>query len=188
MEQRAFLTEIRAAEGEETRVSGLGIVYDQWTELWPGYMERISKGAVKNAETVKSFFNHDPDYVLSTLDSDPALVLRETDNGLEYDSPIPPTTYGNDLKINLQRKNVRGSSFAFDVAHDAWSQDDKGIMYRDITDLTLYEVGPVTNPAYIQTTASVRSKELVKEQRKKLSQVPLELRKKQQLQVEKDRS
>ncbi len=185
MEQRAFITEIRAADGEDARVSGLGIVYDQWTEIWPGYMERISRGAVKNAETVKSFFNHDPDYVLSTLDSDPALVLRETESGLEYDSPIPPTTYGNDLKINLQRKNVRGSSFAFDVSKDKWTQDDKGTVYRDITNLTLYEVGPVTNPAYIQTTATMRSRELVQEQRAKLSQVPLELRKKQQIQSEK---
>ncbi|MDD4102983.1 MAG: HK97 family phage prohead protease [Kiritimatiellae bacterium] len=185
MEQRAFLTEIRAADGDDARVSGLGIVYDQWTELWPGYMERISRGAVKNAETVKSFFNHDPDYVLSTLDSDPALVLRETESGLEYDSPIPPTTYGNDLKINLQRKNVRGSSFAFDVNHDAWSQNADGVVCRDITDLTLYEVGPVTNPAYIQTTATMRSKELVQEYRKQLSQVPIALRKRQQEQIEK---
>ncbi len=182
MEQRAFLTEIRAVDGEDARVSGLGIVYDQWTELWPGYMERISKGAVKNAPTVKSFFNHDPDYVLSTLDSDPALVLRETESGLEYDSPIPPTTYGNDLKINLQRKNVRGSSFAFDVHHDAWSQGADGVVYRDITDLTLYEVGPVTNPAYIQTTATMRSKELVQEHRNALSQMPMELRKQLQFQ------
>lgn len=183
MEQRAFTTEVRAADGEDVRVSGLGIVYDQWTEIWPGFMERISRGAVRNASTVKSFFNHDPDYVLSTLDSDPALVLRETENGLEYESPIPPTTYGNDLKINLQRKNVRGSSFAFDVMHDKWTRDEKDVVYRDVTDLVLYEVGPVTNPSYIQTTASVRSKELVRE--KMPPTIPLELRKKQQIQSEK---
>lgn len=185
MEQRAFNTEIRS--GDDARVSGLGIVYDQWTEIWPGYMERVSRGAVKNAGTVKSFFNHDPDYVLSTLESDPALVLRETEQGLEYDSPIPPTTYGNDLMINLARKNVRGSSFAFDVNRDKWSRDDKDVVYRDITDLTLYEVGPVTNPAYIQTTASVRSREIMQQRAKEipLSLPPLELRKKQQIQSEK---
>ena len=183
MEKRAFTTEIRATDGDDARVAGIGIVYDEWTEIWPGYKERVSKGAVRNADTVKSFFNHDPDYVLSTLDSDPALVLRDTDHGLEFDSPIPPTTYGNDLKINLQRKNVRGSSFAFDVHKDRWTRDENDVVYRDIVDLTLYEVGPVTNPAYIQTTATMRSKELVQEQRKKLSQVPLELRKKQQRQA-----
>jgi uncharacterized protein len=185
MEQRAFITEIRS--GDEERVAGLGIIYDQWTEIWPGYMEKVSRGAVKNASTVKSFFNHDPDHVLSTLESDPALVLRDTDSGLEYDSPIPPTSYGKDLIINLQRKNVRGSSFAFDVTKDKWTRDDKDVVYRDITDLTLYEVGPVTNPAYIQTTATMRSKDMVQERMKSIppSLPPLELRKRQQIQSEK---
>lgn len=188
MEQRAFITEIRSDGSDEPTVAGLGIVYDQWTEIWPGYMERISRGSVKNAGTVKSFFNHDPAMVLSTLESDPALVLRDTDQGLEYVSPIPPTTYGNDLKINLQRKNVRGSSFAFDVVKDKLTRDDQDIVYRDIKELTLYEVGPVTNPAYIQTTASVRSRDEIEKRLKEKAPdvvVPLELRKKQQIQSEK---
>jgi phage head maturation protease len=67
--------------------------------------------------------------------------------------------------------------------HDKWTRDEKDVVYRDVTDLVLYEVGPVTNPAYIQTTASVRSKELVRE--KMPPTIPLELRKKQQIQSEK---
>ncbi|MDD5486688.1 MAG: HK97 family phage prohead protease [Dehalococcoidales bacterium] len=158
METRAFTAEIRAAgEGEDKKVSGLGIVYDEWTELWPGYKERIKKGAVKMAAEVKSFFNHDPGKILATLDSNPALELKDTDKGLEYISPIPPTSYGKDLEINLERGNVRGSSFAFDIDRDRMSEDEDGIFYRDIEELTLYEVGPVTNPAYIQTTAALRS-------------------------------
>jgi len=191
MEKRAIIAEIRADEGEEPKVSGLGIVYDEWTEIWPGYKEKISQGAVQRAETVKSFFNHDPDKVLSTLDSNPALALNDTDRGLEYVSPIPPTSYGNDLKINLERGNVKGSSFAFDVPEDGEKLTrDKGVIYRDITKLTLYEVGPVTDPAYIQTTANMRSKDelerKLKEQEPKT--IPLSLRKKQQAQKEKDLS
>jgi uncharacterized protein len=187
MEKRAISAEIRAQKGDDKNtVRGLGIVYDQWTELYPGYMERIKKGAVKMAgATVKSFFNHDPDKVLSTLDSNPALELKETDAGLEYISPIPPTTYGQDLMINLERGNVKGSSFSFDVPRggDRVFEDEAGVFYRDISELNLYEVGPVTNPAYIQTTALMRSAvESWKPETKPEKKVPLGLRQKQQKQ------
>jgi len=173
-EIRAFPATVRSAgENEEKRVAGRGIVYDEWTELWPGYKERICKGAVQRADNVKSFFNHDPGKVLSTLESDPALELKESDEGLEYDSPIPPTSYGKDLEINLERGNVKGSSFSFDIPAegDSWREDENGVVWRDIKKLTLYEIGPVTDPAYVQTTAQARSKEAVKEWRKQ--QVPV---------------
>lgn len=169
IETRAIATEARAAGEDGGReVTGLGIVYDSWAEIWPGYRERINRGAVKQAETVKSFFNHDPSNVLSTLSSTPPLKLRETEKGLEYISPIPPTSYGRDLEINLERGNVRGSSFAFSVPKrgDRVWEDEAGIMHREITELTLYEVGPVTDPAYITTTAAVRSaREVIEEWR-----------------------
>ncbi len=185
MEKRAFVTEIRAAgESEDSKVAGIGIVYDQWTELWPGYRERISKGAVQMAPTVKSYFNHDPGKVLSTLDSTPALVLRDTDAGLEYTSPIPPTSYGKDLEINLSRGNVKGSSFSFDIPSDGDKRwEESGVYYRDITKLNLYEIGPVTDPAYIQTTASVRAKESLeswKAEQKPAALTPLSLCEKRQ--------
>lgn len=164
MEKRAFMAEIRSAgEDGEKKVSGLGVVYDQWTEIWPGYKERVRKGAVKKARTVKSYFNHNPGQVLSTLESNPPLVLKDSDKGLEYESPIPPTSYGKDLEINLERGNVKGSSFSFDV-EDQKRWEDGGVHYRDIKSLILYEIGPVTDPAYIQTTAQVRSAQEAVEQ------------------------
>lgn len=174
-EVRAMASEARATGDDgEKKVSGMGIVYDTWTELFPGFRERINRGAVKNAPMVKSYFNHDPGAVLSTLDSDPPLVLRETDAGLEYISPIPPTSYGKDLEVNLARKNVRGSSFAFGVPKngDRMWEDENGVMHREINSLTLYEIGPVTDPAYITTSASLRSaKETAAEWR--AAQVPV---------------
>jgi hypothetical protein len=126
-------------------------------------------------------FNHDPDYVLSTLDSDPRLSCAKPKAASNTTRPSrrQPTQRPQDQSA---AQKCAWSSFAFDVHHDAWKQDDKGIVYRDITDLTLYEVGPVTNPAYIQTTATMRSKELVQEHRKALSQMPMELRKQLQFQ------
>ncbi len=160
LQVRAITVEVRAsAKDGESRVAGLGIVYDEWVELWPGYKERIRKGAVTHAPIVKSYFNHDPNQVLSTLESTPPLKLAEVDQGLIYDSPIPPTSYGKDLQVNLERGNVKGSSFAFEIPKggDTWSEDETGVVQRDISKLILYEIGPVTDPAFVQTTAALRS-------------------------------
>lgn len=163
-ELRTVTSEIRIiGEEEGKKVSGLGIVYDEWTEIFPGFNERILKGAAKPAPLVKSFFNHNPDQVLSTLESDPPLEIKETGKGVEFVSPIPPTSYGKDLEINLARKNVRGASFAFTVPQngDKWWEDDAGVTYREIKNLVFEELGPVTNPVYLKTTADLRSAQQV---------------------------
>ncbi len=147
------------AEGEMV-AAGIGIVYDEWQEIFPGMKERINKGAVVKTAEVKSYFNHDPSMVLATTKSDPPLKLRNSDRGMTYKAPIPPTSYGKDLIINLERGNVSGSSFAFSVpsdGHTVWEED--GVLYREIKNLTLYEIGPVTDPAYISTSANLRSAE-----------------------------
>ncbi len=162
-ELRFMPIEIRSdGEEEDKKAVGLGIIYDEWTEIYPGFKERILRGAVNNDKTVKSFFNHDPSKVLSTTRSKPALELNDTEKGLEYVSPIPPTSYGKDLIVNLERGNVKGSSFAFSVPKDgqkSWEED--GVFFREIKRLHLYEIGPVTDPAYITTSAHLRSVEEV---------------------------
>jgi len=166
-ELRAVTSTARASGTEENRtVTGLGVIYDEWVELWPGYRERIKRGAVDLAPVVKSYFNHDPSKVLSTTESTPALKVNDVERGMQYVSPIPPTSYGNDLAVNLERGNVKGSSFAFDVPRggDRWWEDDDGVVHREIKQLTLYEIGPVTDPAYITTTADLRSAEAVVEE------------------------
>jgi uncharacterized protein len=150
-------------EAKQQYVAGLGIVYDKEVEIWPGLREKIRKGAfgksMRSTDEVKSFFNHDASMVLATTKSDPPLYLEDTDKGLRYKAPLPPTSYGNDLSVNLSRKNVRGSSFQFSVSDEGeiLTRDEKGIMHREIIDAVLYEIGPVTNPAYGNTTASRRS-------------------------------
>src|SRR5690554_3250774 len=161
LERAVIRTEVRAAggEGEGQRVIGLGVVYNKWEELWPGYRERILPGAVKFAPEVKSYFNHDPNQVLSTTESDPPLEIRETNEGIEYNSPIFPTSYGRDLAVNLERQNVKGSPFTFMVppGGDKRWQDQDGGFHREISVLIRDEIGTVTDPAVVSTTASVRS-------------------------------
>jgi uncharacterized protein len=143
-------------------VHGTGVVYDKWTELFPGMMEKIDRGAVRLADTIKSYFNHDPAMVLATTRSNPPLRLDDTPHGLRYSAPIPDTSYGRDLVENLTRRNVTGSSFAFIVPRggDKFREDSDGVLWRTITDLELFELGPVTDPAYPQTDAIARAREV----------------------------
>lgn len=164
---------LRASGSEDDAqdyVEGIGIVYDTEVEIWPGFFEKIRSGALsdslKDGSVKKSFFNHNPSFVLSTTESDPALELKDESDGLRFKSPIPDTTYGNDLRENLKRKNVRGASFSFDVDKEGEiiTIDEKDNWHREITKATLYEIGPVTNPAYESTEVSLRSVEnIVKE-------------------------
>jgi len=150
---------------EERFVEGYGVVYDREVEIWPGFREKIRPGAfeksIRNSSEIKSFFNHNPNYVLATTRSKPSLMLEDSEKGLRFKAPIPPTSYGDDLRVNLERKNIRGASFSFtvDPGGEILTRDENGVLHREITEGEIYEVGPVTNPAYSRTTASLRSEE-----------------------------
>ena len=138
---------------------GLGVIYNKESEIYPGYMESVRAGAFGKlaSKEVKSFFNHDASQVLSTTESSPRLKLDECDDGLYFRSPIPPTSYGKNLEVNLQCRNVRGASFTFTVTEDVITIDEKDVYHREIVKAELYEIGPVTNPAYTKTNVALRS-------------------------------
>jgi phage head maturation protease len=83
------------------------------------------------------------------------------DIGLRVEVDIPPTTYGNDLVINMERRNVKGQSFMFELGKDKWVESkSEGIDEREILSFSrVIEVGPVTMPAYKQTDVFARSRE-----------------------------
>lgn len=154
-------------------VEGVGIVYNSRTEIYPGVYEIIATGAFSESlsrnRTIKSFINHNPTKILSTTRSEPALEILDGENFMEFIAPIPPTSYGKDLVVNLERGNIRGASFSFTIADngDHYKKLSDGSLLRTITEAEIYEVGPVTNPAYEQTEVNLRNKEFfskVKEQ------------------------
>lgn len=62
---------------------------------------------------------------------------------------MPETSYGKDLAVSMKRGDITQSSFAFTVEKDDWSTDDNGNDLRTIKKIKrLYDVSPVTYPAY----------------------------------------
>jgi HK97 family phage prohead protease len=72
----------------------------------------------------------------------------------------PETSYANDLLTSLKRGDIAEQSFAFTVAEDEWKDmdDSKKMTVRTITKVSrLYDVSPVTYPAYPDTSVALRS-------------------------------
>lgn len=155
-------------EGDkEEFISGMGIVYNSETEILPGIFESVRPGAFSKSlnrfNEIKSFINHDPSLILSTTRSTPPLEITDNEQSLFFVSPIPPTSYGRDLAINVDRGNISGASFSFMIHEggEVYSIDDQGNYHREIISAEIYEVGPVTNPAYQQTTVALRNKDSI---------------------------
>lgn len=164
--------EARATE-DGNGVNGTAIITNSRTLLFTTadgrkIYEEISPDAVTNFDFTKrdviSTFNHDFNMVLARTDAG-NLILSKSANGLDYSIPtLPNTSYANDLKENLRVKNVKGSSFMFTIAEggETWTEVEGG-MLRTITAFDeVFELGPVTLPAYNDTTAAQRSFENIK--------------------------
>jgi HK97 family phage prohead protease len=175
--ERRFTTQpvsiIKRAEGDPPKIGGYAAVYYDGTEateyeLWDyageRAVERIMPGAFSQAmsrpDDCRCLFNHDPNMVLGrTAAGTTALAIDG--KGLQYETTPGDTMCAKDVQEHLRRKDVTGSSFSFAVDEERWTEtkqpDGKWFSVREILSVTLYDVGPVTFPAYETTTSGMRS-------------------------------
>jgi HK97 family phage prohead protease len=179
----AIDVELRAQTStEETQryIDGFGVVYGKEEEIFDSYFETIEQGCFTKCfaqnPVIYCFFNHSPDNLLGRTDGIPPLELKDSSTGLFFSCPIPDTALGRDLIEQLNRKLVTGASFAFSVDKDEWTTDKDGNIHRSIQECTLYEVGPVTLPAFKSTQVGLRDKEsILREARERLNLFDKEL-------------
>lgn len=124
--------------------------------LDPGAFDlvRERRGRKKPLET-RALWNHDANYPLARYPQ--TLQMSVDEVGLRYEFPVPETTYGKDIASNIANGIVRGSSFSFVIAKDGeqWSMEE-GRSVRTVTKIAeLYDVGPVTYPAYPDSGVAV---------------------------------
>jgi hypothetical protein len=168
IERRAFsLTqvEVRAEEeSEPPKIVGYAAVFNEFSEPLGGggFREVIRPGAfsktIKTAD-VRALWNHDPNYVLGRTKSG-TLKLTEDDHGLAIEITPPNTSWAKDLMESIRRGDVDQMSFGFFAVQDRWSTEN-GQTVRELLEVELFDVSPVTFPAYPQTSVGVRSAEEV---------------------------
>lgn len=123
------------------------------------FIERIMPNAFTNAlqrgNDVHFYAEHDPEKYLSSTKND-SLKLSETDDGLLMEARISPTTWGKDYHTLISEGLLANMSFGMKVLKDEWTSEN-GISKRSITDLALFEVSAVKNPAYLDSQIQSRS-------------------------------
>ena len=166
--------ELREAEGQARKIAGYGAVfyragdpsteYVLWDDSYGKAVERILPGAfdraLRDKHDVRSLFNHDSNIVLGRTTSG-TLALSIDETGLRFEATPPDTQLVRDQVLApIQRGDVSGSSFMFIPMGARWTQETvegKTQDVREISDVELWEVGPVTFPAYEGTSSEARS-------------------------------
>lgn len=169
-----FAMEVRAASDKPRVITGYAAVFyradDPATEfqLWEKCVERIHPGAFDAAlreDDVRALFDHRSERVLGRRQpgsTSPTLRLSVDERGLKYEVDLPDDELG--LAQKIERGDITGSSFGF-MVETAWGakrgrvtwEEHNGLMIRNVYDLELIDVGPVTFPAYAGATAESRS-------------------------------
>lgn len=175
IERRTLTAEVRmTGEGESQKVIGYAAKYglesspmydfrtgEMFVEvIEPGFFE-----SVINDQDTRALLNHDQNFVLAR--NTKTMTITSDNIGLRYEFAPPNTTTGNDLKENLRLGNIDQSSFAFSIA------DKTGEEWRSVENRTdgvkyvrtlkrggaakLYDVSPVTFPAYPDASVALRS-------------------------------
>jgi HK97 family phage prohead protease len=168
--KRNIIGSVRFTRAEDTdempkEFGGEAAIINTRTNL--GYFEEeIAQGAFDEALAdatvdIRVLFNHRDSEILGRTKALTAKVFVNDKGNLEY-SWIPD--YENPLHKQVSRSIMRGditqSSFQFTIKSQEWIYDDQyaGGVLRRITKIErLYDVAPVTFPAYEEATAEARS-------------------------------
>lgn len=184
-EQRFLPTDVlaleyREADGDDQpkTLSWYAALFDTLSApLW-GFRERIGRRAFSRAlkeDDVRGLINHDPNLILGRT-SAKTLKLHADNTGLHANVVLPDTSYARDLIVNIRNGNISGGSFGFEVIKDDWAFEDidgEETLVRTVKEVRLYDVAPVTFPAYPATEGLASVRALAEEWRSKLTGAPV---------------
>lgn len=163
--------EIRA-DGSR-RITGQAIVFNSESRDM-GFIETISPEAVTpeliNTSDIVMLYNHNENTgVLARSNKGKGTLRISQDNtGVNFEFFARRTALGDEILSAVQEGDLSACSFAFRVADggDKW-ENRNGVYYRTINKIEmLRDFSIVSNPAYEDTSCSVRSFEKFKEEEK----------------------
>ena len=169
LERREFVAErleVRRQTDRPPVISGYAVVFNADSRVlhdWSGqpFVERFDAGAfdawLRTDPELVALWNHNADLPLARR-SRGTLQITKDEHGLRFEMQPPETSWGTDAIIAIQRGDVIGMSFLFEALRDTWTPPNAdGVARRTILESVLYEISPVTFPAYPTTRVTVRS-------------------------------
>lgn len=159
-ELRSFaLNEFRVdSEDDKPKMYGHAAMFNSLSGDLGGFREQIAPGAFAkslDSADIRALFNHDSNIVLGRNKSG-TLRLSEDATGLAIEIDPPDTQAARDLIVSMKRGDINQMSFGFRTRKDAWNEVN-GEWIRTLLEVELFDVSPVTYPAYLSTDIAVRS-------------------------------
>ena len=152
-----------AEEGKEGKkvIKGEAIVFNQKSLDLGGFREVILPGAADQSlleRNQKSYWNHNTDFVLGSVRAG-TMSLTKTETGIDFEIEPADSPIVRSFIESIDRGDVNQMSFGFRCLKDEWRIDhDLDEVIRDVITMDLREVSPVANPAYPQTSVSMRDR------------------------------
>lgn len=159
--------EFRAAKNDDgLTLDGYGAVFDQWTEITDymgSYRERIAPGAFKRTLGQRMpvlQFDHGTHPLIGSIPLGRISSISEDAHGLRVKARLSDNWLVQPVRDAIRDGGITGMSFRFRIIGEQWAKSrNDGMDERTISEVELYEVGPVVFPAYEQTSVGVRSRQ-----------------------------
>ena len=166
METREYkLQEVttRSAEDGSPVLEGFFVRYGDVYTVAPGATESIAQGAFTESihGDVRALYNHNHDIVLGRTSAG-TLALEDRAEGLWGTIKInPKDSAAMDAYERIKRGDITGCSFGFEIEKESTEVRDDGSVHWTIEKVNpLWEVSPVSWPAYEATSIHARERDL----------------------------
>lgn len=137
---------------------GYASVFNEQTDIAGLFRESIAPGAFKEAlerkDDTRVLFNHDPNLIIARS-TNGTLEMVEDEKGLLCRIKLPNTTLGNDLRVLIDEGTISQMSFGFYIEKEERKGVVDGLPWFEIQSVRLFDVAPVTYPAYEGTSIKV---------------------------------
>lgn len=155
---------VEERDGESPKIRGIAPPWDSLSVDLGGFREKFAPTAFdkvlsKRKLDVPMLWNHDDSRPLART-TNGTLKIEKSDKGLAFEADPVATPTAAEVLTLIRSKTIFGSSFAFTVGSkgETWTEDDRGNVLRTITEASgLFDVSPVTRPAYPNSSVGLRS-------------------------------
>lgn len=182
--------EMRAISADDSpgTAAGYAILFNQEQDIGGYWIETIAPGAFTRSlaqRDVVALHSHDSGRVVGRKGAG-TLTLREDSTGLAFENPLPNTSDGRDLAVQIDRGDIPGMSFGFVTRKQEWDETVEPPR-RTIIEADLFEITYTAIPAYPDTSVGLRSLEHIRVDREKRSiTLSLSARRARQAQAERN--
>lgn len=151
---------VEASPNKAGRLVGYAVRFNSLSKDLGGFRERILPGAfssvLEKGVDIRALIDHDKSKLLGRTSAG-TLRVGQDDRGLWFQLDLPNTQYSRDLQALVERGDVRGMSFGFNVPKggDRFLRENNTAI-REVTAADLKEITVTSIPAYTATEVTLR--------------------------------